>query len=175
MPKVITGLVRFSFVHVYEPHAMNEDQTKKYSVSLIIPKSDTKTLAKINAAIEAAKIEGKSKYGGKIPNNLKLPLRDGDVDREDDEAYEGSMFVNANSLNKPGIVDENVQKMIEPGEFYSGCYGLASVNFYPYNAGGSKGVACGLNNLQKLKDGEPLGANVASAEDDFGSDEQDDF
>lgn len=175
MPKVITGLVRFSFVHVHEPHAMNEDQIKKYSVSIIIPKSDKKTITLIKKAVEEAKVEGKSKYGGKIPNNLKLPLRDGDVDREDDEAYAGCYFVNANSTNKPGLVDENVQTIMEKGEFYSGCYGLASVNFYPYNAGGSKGVACGLNNLQKLKDGEPLGANVASAEEDFGEAEPDGF
>jgi hypothetical protein len=175
MPKVITGEVRFSFVHVFEPHAMNETQEAKYSVSIIIPKSDKKTIAKIKAAIEEAKIEGKAKFGGKIPNNLKVPLRDGDIDREDDEAYAGSMFINANSSRKPGLVDENVDPIMNKDDFYSGCFGLASVNFYPYNAGGTKGIACGLNNLQKLKDGEPLGANVASAADDFGGEEKDDF
>lgn len=164
--KVITGKVRFSYANVWEPKSVNGSDPK-YSVSLIIPKSDEKTLQKIKAAIEAAKKDGVSKLGGKIPANLKTPLRDGDVDRPDDEAYAGSYFINANSHTRPGIVDKNVQPILDPTEFYSGCYGRASIVFYAYNANGNKGIAAGLQNLQKLEDGEPLGGR-SRPEDDFG-------
>lgn len=165
--KVVTGEVRFSYLHVFEPHAIEEGQDKKYSVSLLIPKSDKKTLAAIKKAIEAAKEAGKStKFGGKIPANLKMPLRDGDVDRPDQPEYAGHYFINANSTNKPGIVDANVQPIIDSTELYSGCYGRASVNFYAYNVSGNRGIACGLNNIQKLRDGETLGGR-SRAEDDF--------
>lgn len=171
--KVITGKVRFSYVHVFEPAAVNEDGDKKYSVSIIIPKSDKKTIKKIEEAIEAAKEAGISKWGGKLPKALKMPLRDGDLEK-DDECYEDSMFVNAKSNNKPGIVDANLDEIISRDEFYSGCYGRASLTFYPYEANGSKGIACALNNVQKLEDGERLGGSSATAAEDFG-DENDDM
>ena len=167
--KVITGLVRFSYLTVFEPKSVEEGGPKKYSVSLLIPKTDKKTIKAIEAAIEAAKEEGKAKLGGKIPANLKTPLRDGDEDRPEDEVYAGCMFVNANSPRKPGIVDEDVNEIIDRDEIYSGAYGRASINFYAYNVGASKGIACGLNNIQKLKDGERLGGGT-SAEEDFGDD-----
>ncbi len=174
--KVITGKVRFSYAQVFEPKAMNESSVPKYSISLIIPKKDKKTLDKIKAAIESAIEEGKaSKWGGKVPKNLKTPLRDGDDEREDDEVYAGAMFVNANSSNKPGLVDEDLNPILDKSEFYSGCYGRASINFYPYDSNGSKGIACGLNNLQKLEDGERLAGGGASAEEDFGSSDDDDL
>ena len=175
--KVITGKVRFSYAQVFEPKAMNESSTPKYSVSLIIPKKDKKTLDKIKAAIESAIEEGKtSKWGGKLPKNLKNPLRDGDEEREDDKVYEGAMFVNANSSNKPGLVDADLNPIMDKSEFYSGCYGRASINFYAYDSNGSKGIACGLNNLQKLEDGERLAGGGSSAEEDFGSgDDADDL
>lgn len=175
MSKVITGEVRFSYAHVFEPFKMNEGDKEKYGVSLIIPKSDKKTIKKIKDAIEAALEAGKDKFGGKIPKSYKNPLRDGDEEREDDEVYAGSYFVNANSPRKPGLVDENLDPIMEKEEFYSGCYGRASINFYAFNSNGNKGIACGLNNLQKMKDGEPLGAVVASATDDFGDDSDDDL
>ena len=168
MAKVITGKVRFSYAHVFEPSAAQEGQEKKYSVSILIDKEDKSTLKKIEAAVEAAKQEGKTKFGGKVPGNLKLPLRDGDLEREDDPNYEGMMFVNATSKNKPGIVDENLEPLMDKEEFYSGCYGRASVNFYPFNVSGNKGIACGLNNLQKTFEGDRLSGGP-SAEDDFGS------
>ena len=93
--------------------------------------------------------------------------------KEDDEAYAGSMFLSANSNIKPGIVDENLDPIMDKDEFYSGCYGRASVNFYAYNVGAIKGIACGLSNLQKLEDGERLGGSISSAEDDFGSADDD--
>lgn len=164
--KVVTGEVRFSYLHVFEPHAVDENQEKKYSVSLLIPKSDTTTLNKIKKAVEAAKIAGKSQWGGKIPPNLKMPLRDGDTDRPDQEEYKGHYFVNANSTFKPGVVDAQLNEIIDSTELYSGCYGRASVNFYPYNVSGNRGIACGLNNIQKLRDGETLGGR-SRAEDDF--------
>jgi hypothetical protein len=165
--KVITGLVRFSYAHVWEPTAVDESSEKKYSISLIIPKSDKKSIALINAAINAAKEEGKAKLGGKIPANLKLPLRDGDVERPDDEAYANSYFLNANAKNKPGIVDVNRKPIMDQEEFYSGCYGHASVTFFAFNTSGNKGIGVGLNNLMKVKEGERLGGR-ASAEEDFG-------
>ena len=168
--KVITSKVRFSYVQVFEPSAIEEGQTKKYSVSIIIPKSDKKLIKKIQDAIAQALEEGKAKFGGRIPANYKNPLRDGDVERPDDEAYENSMFVNANSIRKPGLVDENTDPIMDRDEFYSGCYGRASINFYAFNVSGNRGIAAGLNNLQKLEDGEKLGGSASSAEDDFGDD-----
>lgn len=163
--KVITGLVRFSYAHVFEPASINGGD-EKYSVSLLIDKNDTKTIKAINAAVEAAKQAGIPKFGGKIPANLKLPLRDGDEEREDDENYAGCYFVNANCKTKPGVVDEHLNPIMDSTEFYSGCYGHASITFYPFNSNGNRGVACGLNNVMKRKDGEPLGGR-AKAEDDF--------
>lgn len=168
--KVITGKVRFSYAHVFEPSAINEGDDKKYSVSILIPKKDLETLAKVKKAVEAAKQEGKGKWNGKIPPVLKLPLRDGDAERPDDEAYEGMMFLNASSKNKPGIVDENTDPVMSKDDFYSGCFGRASVNFYAFNVSGNKGIAVGLNNLQKLEDGDRLSGGPSAA-DDFGSDE----
>ena len=163
--KVVTGKVRFSYANVWEPQSVNGSDPK-YSVSLIIPKSDSKTIEKIKAAIEAAKREGAAKLGKKIPANLKTPLRDGDTDRPDDEAYANSYFVNANSFVRPGIVDKDVEPILDQTEFYSGCYGRASITFYAYNVNGNKRIACGLQNLQKLEDGEPLGGK-SKPEDDF--------
>lgn len=172
---VIKEKVRFSYAHVWEPVAMEEGQTPKYSVSIIIPKSAKKTLAKIEAAIKAAEQAGKnSKFDGKIPAKYKNPtLRDGDEERPDDEAYQDSFFINASSTKKPEIVDANLDPILDKDEFYSGCYGQVSLNFYAYNKGGNKGIAAGLNNLRKLEDGDRLGGDFSSAEDDFGDDGDD--
>lgn len=163
--KVITGKVRFSYAHVFEPASINGGD-EKYSVSILIDKNDTKTVSDINKAVEAAKQAGIAKFGGKIPQNLKLPLRDGDTEREDDENYAGCYFVNANAKTRPGLVDAKGRKIIDSTEFYSGCYGRASITFYAYNSNGNRGVACGLNNIMKTSDGEPLGGR-SKAEDDF--------
>ena len=171
--KVITGKVRFSYANVWAPKSINGGD-EKYSVSLIIPKSDKKTIADVQAAIELAKKEGASKFGGKVPASLKLPMRDGDVDRPDDEAYKGCYFVNANSKDRPGIVDKSVKPILDQAELYSGCYGRASISFYAFNQNGNKGIACGLQNLQKLADGEPLGGR-SRADEDFTTADDDDF
>lgn len=172
--KVVTGIVRLSYEHVWEPASIN-GSNPKYSASLIIPKSDKKTIDAINAAIDNAIRDGAGKFGGKIPNKaaLKLPLRDGDIER-DDEAYKGCFFVNANSTSQPQIVDRTVQPILDRSEVYSGCYVRASINFYAFNSNGNKGVACGLGNIQKVRDGEPLGGR-SSAADDFATDPDDDF
>ncbi|WP_312444653.1 DUF2815 family protein [Lacrimispora sp.] len=164
---------RFSYLHCWEANAVDGGEPK-YSVSAIIPKSDTETIEKIKSAIEQAKKESLSKWGGKIPANLKLPLRDGDIDRLEDEAYADSYFFNANSRQAPQVVDKNVQSIMDQSEVYSGCYGRISVNFYGFNNNGNRGIAAGLGNIQKLKDGEPLGGKT-NAEDDFEALEEEDF
>lgn len=159
----VTVKGRFSYVHVFEPTAMEGSDKKKYSVSLIISKSDTATIAIIKAAIEQAKADGlTSKFGGKIPvSGFKIPLRDGDAERPDSPEYKNSYFLNASSNNKPGIVDIAKEPILDTTEFYSGCHGRANVNFYPFNTNGSKGIACGLNHVQKLDEGEALGGRVS--------------
>lgn len=179
LTKVITGInTRWSYCNAWEPKSINGG-APKYSVSLIIPKDDTVTVNKIKAAIQAAYNEGESKLKGNgktVPalSVLKTPLRDGDMERPDDAAYANSYFINANSASAPGIVDAGCQPIIERSEVYSGVYGRASINFYAFNSNGNKGIACGLNNLQKIKDGEPLGGK-SRAEDDFATDADDDF
>ena len=171
--KVVTGKVRFSFVNVFEPKAMNEGDQPKYSMCILIPKTDTATIEKINKAIECAKQAGKAKLAdknGKIPANIKSPLRDGDIEREDDPTFEGHFFINAKSSYKPGVVDRNLNDILDRDEVYSGCYGRVSLNFYAYNIS-SKGIAAGLNNVQKLEDGERL-AGTASAASDFAEDDE---
>ena len=174
--KVVTGVVRLSYANVWEPKSINGG-AEKYSVSLIIPKSDTKTLTAIQKAIDVAIEEGRGKFGGKIPNKsaLKLPLRDGDIDRPDDEAYANCYFVNANSSTAPEIVDKARDPILNRSEVYSGVYARVSINFYAFNSNGNRGIACGLGNIQKVRDGEPLGGKTSAA-DDFASDyDGDDF
>lgn len=172
--KVITGVVRLSYANVWEPKSIN-GSAEKFSVSIIIPKSDTKTINEINDAVDLAIKESAGKFGGKIPNkaSLKLPLRDGDAER-DDEAYKGAYFVNANSKTPPQIVDKDLNPILDKTEVYSGCYARVSLTFYAFNSNGNKGIACGLGNIQKIRDGESLGGR-SSAEDDFTSAADDDF
>ena len=177
--KVITGKVVMSYLTVNEPKVPLGGGTPKYSVSLIIPKSDTATVEKIKAAIQAAYDEGQSKLKGNsksVPalDDLKTPLRDGDKERKGDDAYKDSFFVNANSTTKPGVVDADRNPILDSSELYSGIIGRASINFYAFNSNGNRGIACGLNNLQKLADGTPLGGH-SRAEDDFADDDDNDF
>ncbi len=176
--KVITGPeTRWSYANVWEPKSINGG-APKFSVSLIIKKTDP-CIPKIKAAIQAAYEEGEGKLKGtgkSIPPlaAIKTPLRDGDLERPDDPAYAGAYFINANNQSAPGIVDADRQPILERREVYSGVYGHASISFYAFNSSGNKGIACSLNNLQKIKDGEPLGGH-SRAEDDFATDEDDDF
>ena len=176
--KIVTNLVRFSYAKVFEPSSIEEGGEKKYSVSILIPKKNKTDVAKIKKAIQAAIDHGKAdKFGGKDPSkssSFKMPLRDGDEEREDNPEYEGMYFINASSKNKPGLVDANRDEIRDPEDFYSGCWGRASLNFYPFSVSGSKGIAAGLNNRQKLKDDEHLDGRTSAA-DDFDDDFADDF
>ena len=157
---------RISYANIFEAKSINGGDAK-YSVSCLIPKTDKKTLLAIHKAVEAAKEDGKTrKWGGKIPPNLKLPLRDGDIDRPDDENYQECMFINATSKDAPQVVDRRVQPITDPMMVYSGCYCNVSVNFYAFNANGNRGVAAGLGNIQFVKDGDRLSGR-ASANADF--------
>jgi len=177
--RVITGPdTRWSYANIWEAKSINGG-APKFSVSLIIPKSDTRTVAKIKAAIEAAYHEGEARLKGNgksVPplSTIKTPMRDGDTERPDDPAYANSYFINANSATAPGIVDADRNVIITRSEVYSGVYGRASINFYAFNSNGNRGIACGLNNLQKVRDGEPLGGK-SRAEDDFSTEQDEDF
>ncbi|MGO5386547.1 DUF2815 family protein [Catenibacterium mitsuokai] len=173
--KVITGKnTRLSYFHGWEPTSINGGP-ERYSVSVLIPKDDKETVKAINDAVDAAIEEGIAKFGGKKPNKaaIKLPLRDGDTEHED-EAYAGHWFINANSKTAPQIVDKAVKPILDRDEVYSGCYARVSLNFYAFNSNGNKGIACGLGNIQKIRDGESLGGR-SSATDDFSIEEDDDF
>lgn len=171
--KVLLSNVRLSYANIFEPKSI-QGSAPKYSVSLIISKDDQETINIIKKGISGAITEGAAKLGikdGKVPKNLKVPLRDGDEER-DDEAYANSMFFNANSNRKPAVVgtkkDAATGRAIQltEDEVYSGCYANVTVKFYAYNTSGNKGIAAGLGNIQKTKDGPRLGGG-ASAEEEF--------
>lgn len=164
------GEVRFSYTAVFQPKKNDDGTPSKYGVCIIIPKEDTETVNLVKEAIDAAKQRGKmEKWGGKIPANVKSCLRDGDIDREDDEAFAGCYFLNASSRNKPGVKvleDGVVSDALDEEDFYSGCYGAVTLDFFPYESSGNKGVGAGLNNVIKTRDGERLSGG-RSADEDF--------
>jgi hypothetical protein len=170
---VVTGKVRLSYAHVWEPEQINGQGDPKYSVSIIIPKSDTQTLNRIQDAIKEAYANGQSKLkgNGKIApalEGLKKPLRDGDTERAGDEAYKGSMFLNATrkaTAGAPRMIDRAMNPIIDREEVYSGCFARVSLDFYAFNAAGNRGIACGLGNIQKIEDGERLGGGSTPEED----------
>ena len=173
--KVVTGKVRLSYVHLFETYAQDGDDESKYSCVILIPKSDKVTLKKIDAAFEAAAEAGKnSKFDGKIPKNLPTTLHDGDEEGDLDKnpEYEGQMFMSISSKTKPGLVDQDVNPIMDSTELYSGCYARVSMNAFAYNYKGKKGVSFGLNHVQKLADGDYLGGR-SKAEDDFDAVEAD--
>ena len=164
------GEVRFSYTAVFQPKKNDGGTPSKYGVCIIIPKEDTETVNLVKEAIDAAKQRGKlEKWGGKIPANVKSCLRDGDIDREDDEAFAGCYFLNASSRNKPGVKvleDGVVSDALDDEDFYSGCYGAVTLDFFPYESSGNKGVGAGLNNVIKTRDGDRLSGG-RSADEDF--------
>ena len=177
--KVVTGKkTRFSYCNVFEPKSINGG-APRYSVSLLIPKSDRVTVERLHAAVKAAYEKDRDKLknkNGSVPplESIKLPVRDGDVDRPDDPAYAGCLFVNANSDRQPDLYDADGNVIMDRSEIYSGCYGRASINFYVFNTNGNRGIACGLNGLQKIRDGEPLGGHGNTLADFMGSEDEDD-
>lgn len=164
--RVITDEVRLSFVHVWEPTSMQDGAPKKYSAALLIPKSNKALVKQINAAIENAKLEGVTKWGGKVPPVLKLPLRDGDLEKPDDENYKGMYWLNATSAQQPGVIDRSKNELLDKTKLYSGCYAMVDINFYAFNSNGNRGIACGLNNIMVLRDGPAL-AGKESAKSAF--------
>lgn len=177
--KVVTGEVRLSFPHLFEPFAMEDDEKPKYSTMILIPKKDKKTLKKIKQAIEEATQKGiSSTWGGKKPKVIAATLKDGDepTDTYDPEDYPeraGCMFMNVRSNTKPQVVDASVNAILDASEIYSGVYGRVSINAFPYKFGGKSGISFGLNNVQKTHDGESL-AGGTTADEDFDDFELDD-
>lgn len=163
--KVVFGPCRLSFTHVFNKYSPNGEGDGKYMTNVLIPKSEKKTIKALEQAIEAAKKAGVvSKWGGKEPKKLDMPLRDGD-DKEDD-VYQDHFYINAKCNTRPGVVDKNKNPIVDEEEMYSGVWAFVSVTFYAYDVSGNRGVACGLNNLMKFKDDDHLGGRV-SADSDF--------
>ena len=169
--------VRFSYVHVFEPYDIsNSGKEPKFSVQVIIPKSNKKALKQIDDALEATKKDEKTlkKFGGKIPKNLKTFLRDGDIEREDKPEYANCYFFNASSTNRPNVVDMTREPIVDPNEFYSGCWGAFNGATFAYSTQGSNGISVGLNNLMKMREDKRLGGGGLSAEAAFADIEDDD-
>lgn len=181
--KVLTGEVRLSYTHVFKPQSVNGG-AEKYNTAILIPKTDKETIQEIKEATEKAKELGKSnKWGGKIPHKCKTPLHDGDEDYPDDPAYAGHYYLNASSNSRPDVIKlvgrgadgkYKFEKVTDTTEVYSGCYARVSLNIYPFDVNGSRGVAAGLNGVAKVKEGEPLSGRSSAANDfadvDFGID-----
>jgi len=176
--QITTGKVRFSYCNLFTPRAVQEGSPAKYSVTLLIPKSDKATLSKIQNAIEAAKtVYIQRKSGKKLPSNLKDTIHDGDGERpnggEFGDECKGHYVITVSSKNPPVIVYADKTLLTNPQELFSGCYGRAIISFYVYDTQGNKGVSAGLNGIMKLYDGEPLGGGVVS-DDDWDDDWEDD-
>lgn len=171
--KAVIGPVRFSYLHIFEPHSFDADKEPRYSATLLIPKSDTKLVEAVKSAINSAYGAAvETCWGSKKPPIDKVTcLRDGDepnADGEDrGEAYHDCYYLTAKSIQQPGIVDKARQPIIDPDELYSGCWGYVSVGFRGFDNNGNKGISCFLNNVMKTKAGEPLGTARTSAADDF--------
>lgn len=171
---VVTGKARLSYCNLVSPKPSQFGGDPKYSVTILIPKSDVATKQRIDAAIEAATVEGVSKkWQNQRPPKVKNPVHDGDGARPSDgaafgEECKGCWVVTASNTVKPRVVDIGLNDILDATEIYSGMYGRVGVDFFPYANGGNKGIGCSLINVQKLEDGEPLAARSASAEDDFG-------
>lgn len=174
--RVVTGEVRFSFVNLLKPRAMQPGQEEKYSVVILLPKSDVATKQRIDAAIEAAKQLGKTKWNGVIPPQVAIPVHDGDGVKPSDgmpfgEECKGHWVFSASTKadQPPKVVDANLNPILDPTEVYSGMYGKIAVNFGPYSYSGKKGIGCYIStNVQKTRDGEPLGASAPDVSSDFG-------
>lgn len=171
--KVLTGEVRLSYAHLSEPYAnpQQPNAKAKYSVTLLIPKIDFATKADIDAAIQAAVQEATGKtWGGVRPPQIRIPIHDGDGPRQSGEPYgdecKGHWVMTANSLNKPQVVDQsNIQCELAPQDIYSGMYARVTLRFFGYSNSGNRGIGCGLGNVMKTRDGEPLSGGASAAAD----------
>ncbi len=175
--KVLTPMFRVSFPALFQPTAMDEKSTPKYGVTMLFPKSTD--LSVLEKAYKIALKKGiEEKWKGKKPKNLRSPFRDGDEEEDYNErdGFPGHIFIRASSLQKPGVVDKNCDPILDPAEVYAGCYARATVVAYPYDVAGNRGIAFGLQNLQKLKDGEAFsGRKPASQDFDEWEDDDDDY
>ncbi len=167
---VTTGKARLSYEHLFKPYAHNPGQDERYSVTVLIPKSDIASKQRIDAAIAAATQAGISKcWNGAKPPIIAIPVYDGDGVRPTSgepfgDECKGHWVFTAYGKLPPQVVDLNLNPIITPSDVYSGCYARVNVNFFPYNSNGKRGIGCGLNCVQKLEDGEPLGGGVSVAE-----------
>ncbi|HWQ98904.1 MAG TPA: DUF2815 family protein [Clostridia bacterium] len=167
--QVTTNETRISYEHLLKPFANTPGAEEKYSITLLIPKSDVATKQRIDAAIQAAAQEGvTSKWNGVRPAQLAVPLYDGDGVRPNGEAFgpecKGHWVMTASSKQRPEIVDLGLNPIIDATQIYSGMYANVNLNFFAYFNSGKKGVGCGLGPVQKTRDGEPLGGRVSAAE-----------
>lgn len=177
MTNVTTGKVRLSFVHLFKPYAFQAGQEEKYSTTILVPKTDTDTMARINAAIEAAKQKGVTdKWSGVMPPIIPTPVYDGDGVKPSDGTEFGPeckghwVFIARSSADyPPEVVDKMGNPIINQSEIYSGVYGRVNVTFFPYLYGGKKGIGCSLGPVMKLEDGEPLGGGAPTAAQVFGT------
>ncbi len=158
--KVVTPIFRVSFPAVFKPEGMDGSEPK-YGVTMLFDSEADLTELK-----QIARAAVKEKWGDKPPANMRTPFRDG-AEKPDLDGYAGCVFVAARSKRRPGVVDENVQPIIDESQFYAGCYARASVTAYTYDKSGNKGVSFSLVNVQKIKDGEPF-SSTSNPEDDFG-------
>ena len=173
--KVLTGEVRLSYANLSTPRASQQGGEPKYSVTLLIPKTDNATKIDIEKSIQAAYDEGVSKKWGGLHPQPKAILHDGDGIRQSGQPYgdecKGHWVITASTKNKPQVVGiDNVNCELAPQDIYSGMYARVTINFFPYDTAGSKGVGCGLGNVMKTRDGEPLSGGASAASDfaDFG-------
>lgn len=170
--KVLTGEVRLSYANLNEPRAQQPGATPKYSVSLLIPKTDVATVENIRASIEAAAQDAQGKkWNGYRPPNIYSILHDGDGAKENGKPYgdecKGHWVLNASSNQKPDVVHQSdIKTSLAPSDVYSGMYARVTINFYGFSQPQKIGVGCGLGNVMKTRDGEAL-AGSASAENDF--------
>lgn len=163
--KQITPEFRVSFSNVFRPGKpiAGTSNEGKYGLTGLFKKGED--LSALKAAAEEAITEKWGADKAKWPKNLRSPFRD-QGEKEFDGYVEGAIFINMTSKQRPGLVDANMNDIIDESEFYSGCYARASINAFAYDNAGNRGVAFGLNNVQKLRDGEPLGGRTRP-EDDF--------
>lgn len=169
---ITTGKVRASYVNIFQPRVPENGGDPKYSITLLIPKTDVVTINAIYGEIEKVKQESAQKvFNGMVPPVCRIPIHDGDGLRPSGESFgeecRGHMVMTASAKLQPSIVGLDMQPIINPAELYSGCYIRANINFFAYNTNGNKGIGCGLNAVQKIEDGEPLTFRV-SAEEAFG-------
>lgn len=176
LTNVTTAKVRLSYVHLFKPYAYTQGQEEKFSCTILLPKADVETKARIDAAVEAAKQKGISeKWNGQCPPIISVPIYDGDGVRPSDGVAFGPecrghwvFTASAKADYPPEIVDVNMNPIINQSEIYSGIYARVNVNFFPYMFGGKKGIGCGLGPVQKLADGEALGGSAPTAAQVFG-------